>query len=965
MAQVQNPAFPRITDVIDFVDGPNTPVQNMYTWVDVTWRGRGRDQIAAGKQYELDAQRAGDRQTTLDTADAAFDPTNSSSPFYPQVKLQRPWRRLAQYPVNQNLFSPDQATACTYSFTVTGQNTTSSVLTGYTSGLYINDQAGYLYAVSDCDTNAGITAVSDGPNAACPNVYHASVGTAVASGTAIIALFIPVVPGRQYTLQCVARSVTSGGNPNVMAQVQWLGSSGTVTATTSGTAATLTGASSGAPWTQVTVTATAPNAGVFGMKVSLALNTAPGVASTVQATAFQIEYGATATAFTQPGALYCFGTRYTERYPQRYSQKGSYAETDIVGSDLLAVLAQIDVFDAVGNTVQLNTPSWYYRLDDPQGSTSAADAAGRQLPAVPTHSPYSGTGALVFGSSITVSSGSPPAGMEGSVATLTNPGGLAQQGVAYVDLLGGGMNQPSNGTGVGAPNWTRLIMFRAPALPPAGNTAGSYLWYTSGGNQFAIVINPTTGTLTISLQGVSTAISYTTAGSVCDGNWHTIAVSGSTSQVIMAVDGSIVNTAAQAPWSTTTISAYARADSIGARVVPAITFDSGFTGDVAHVAEMPTALTGSALTFFWSVATTARAGESTDQRWLWLLRSALPGYIWSVGVDAGSTTSLAASSGTLGRSALEALTTITDTELGQMYVTGWGQPRFRSRLSRPQSMPVLVLGERTDLGEIPYDPDVAFDFDLTRVVSRVTVTQQPAGQQYVAYDIRATSQPGRATMNRDNWASSSRECQDEAYALLTRYQDPHLRLNQVTIRPHLVGAWSLVLGLAQGQRLRVMRRPIGSNSLVWDGYVEKNTWSFRPADVSLVLQASPADPVMAWILQGALTTLQAGAAAGATSIRCLPMSGVVDGVGGFAMGQRLTLDLGSGVAETVTVTGTPTLSVSPSPPNLIVNYVQVPVTALAFTHASGGQVQEAVAAPLSPGSFAQFSILDKTTFLGY
>jgi hypothetical protein len=54
--------------------------------------------VTRGKEYELDQVQPGEMEFTLRNDDGAFDPTNASSPFYPQVLSYRLCRLRAQYP---------------------------------------------------------------------------------------------------------------------------------------------------------------------------------------------------------------------------------------------------------------------------------------------------------------------------------------------------------------------------------------------------------------------------------------------------------------------------------------------------------------------------------------------------------------------------------------------------------------------------------------------------------------------------------------------------------------------------------------------------------------------------------------------------------------------------------------------------------------------------------------------------
>lgn len=87
--------YPVITVEIAFA---SLPLSNSPTWVDVSAYVRNDPQsggqpitIRRGRQFELNRIEAGTMRITLDNRDRRFDPTNASSPYYPNVV---PMRRI-------------------------------------------------------------------------------------------------------------------------------------------------------------------------------------------------------------------------------------------------------------------------------------------------------------------------------------------------------------------------------------------------------------------------------------------------------------------------------------------------------------------------------------------------------------------------------------------------------------------------------------------------------------------------------------------------------------------------------------------------------------------------------------------------------------------------------------------------------------------------------------------------------
>jgi hypothetical protein len=239
---VQNPTWPRIADVIDFYDSRGTPIAGCLCWVDLTVRGRSQTDADMGRQYETDQQRSGELRTVIDNYDSALDPTNPSSPFYPNVLVRRPMQRLAQYPASVNILSPDQATAGSWSAAPSGtliQATNDTQNPG--PGSSLSDQSGFLYVATTAGNSVDLVTVTDGPNAQCPNVYQ--VTAASGSISKRLSMFVPVIPGQQYTLQKLARCITPGASLQVTPQISFLSSGGpaSTVSTASGGAVELDG----------------------------------------------------------------------------------------------------------------------------------------------------------------------------------------------------------------------------------------------------------------------------------------------------------------------------------------------------------------------------------------------------------------------------------------------------------------------------------------------------------------------------------------------------------------------------------------------------------------------------------------------------------------------------------------------------------------------------------------------------
>ena len=101
--------WPLLDYAICWTAGPSqSPVQSY--WCSLSGRTEGSTTVRRGKQYELDQVQPGEMTLTLRNDDGVFDPTNTLSPFYPQVIPYRLIRLRAQYPATVNLLTATQAT---------------------------------------------------------------------------------------------------------------------------------------------------------------------------------------------------------------------------------------------------------------------------------------------------------------------------------------------------------------------------------------------------------------------------------------------------------------------------------------------------------------------------------------------------------------------------------------------------------------------------------------------------------------------------------------------------------------------------------------------------------------------------------------------------------------------------------------------------------------------------------------
>jgi hypothetical protein len=499
-----------------------------------------------------------------------------------------------------------------------------------------------------------------------------------------------------------------------------------------------------------------------------------------------------------------------------------------------------------------------------------------------------------------------------------NPGSGAYSPATFISLNGAGITGPAN-----AQSWTRMIAFRYTGPTPAagysaviwhcmdnqhannGPSGSQILVHVNSSGQPALIINGPSGT---GLSGY-----FGGATNVVDGNWHLLifGYDQASNTALASQDGATASYYFSQPTSVTPTGLVY--DSLGGFVDGAggnATW-SNFQGDIAFAVEFPTFVGPASqndLTTLYNAWKSSFSGDSSNARYSRILGWA--GYTGTTAIQAGLTTSMGPAA-VGGQDALSALQTVVDTENGVHYVDRAGTLTFKARSARYNALtPALVLGERADLGEIPYE-DCALDYDPTRLANIVKVTQASTGQIFSATSATSQAQYFPRTLSRTINASSAQECQDAANYLLSRYKAPASRLSTIRLNPSSNPTiWAACLSLELGTRIRVMRRPPSpAPAIVTDCFVDAIDWTLGDDGKAAVsIQCSPADLTPYGLFASFHTTLATSAAAGVSTVT---INAGADNTNPAAtqigQGQQLVLGLGTANQETVTV-----LSVSAS-----------------------------------------------------
>jgi hypothetical protein len=770
-----------------------------------------------GKQYELDQVQSGTMSSILQNNDGSLDPTNVSGPYYGHIWPYQPCKVRAQWPPTTNLFTPAIASCA-----------------GLAAGLADQGPAGPAMF------GPNLAVVASGTAFAGTSVWSSPVTAGETINSDIAYTYqVAADPGKPYSFQARARNVTASTTQGVYAFLIFRDATGTTITTTHSTTASLVGAATA--WTQLTVSATAP-AGTAQVAVGIGLATAGTAALTIQSNAWQYEMASAPSAYGDPGAWYPLYSGYVERWPQSWTQGGTFSLVQPTAVDAFALLSQRTLRDPLTEEISKNNPRFLFKLDDPQFSQTVTDATGNYA-APPTAVSKQGAGSLTFGNQITATDTVNGVFVgDGSVATFSNasPGTFNYDRATYIPLVASGIRGPAGNWGT---DFTRIIAFRytgpVPVSPGYATIWGAGASTKASGSGFGFQIFPDQKAYII-ISGPDPAGSSLSlnapGGTVCDGNWHFIYMkwTAATSGLSVGMDGNNGGTATIPASQIPNIQI--GSDSLGAWIDPGGSIGN-YKGDLAYAAEFPSALATSDLNNLYSAWKSAFSGDATDIRYSRIL--GYSGYIGPRTLDTGQTQSMGPMA-IDGQDALSALQDVVDTESGQHFVSAGGVVTFKARSARYNAgTPVYTFGEH----EYPYE-DIALDYDPTHLGNVVEVTQATTSQVFSAEDAASQTAYFPRSIQRTINATSSLECQDAANYLLSRYKNPLTRVDSLVLNPSANPAlWPVCLSLELGMRVRIIRRPFGRPAITIDAFVESVSWSLDPdsGEARVTVQCSPID----------------------------------------------------------------------------------------------------------------------------
>lgn len=541
---------------------------------------------------------------------------------------------------------------------------------------------------------------------------------------------------------------------------------------------------------------------------------------------------------TYAGIDYTIWQGYAQRWPQTWLDP-ALGISQIVCVDALTMLNNIGLDSAYAAELLGDNPSVYYPLKESGGSTAGNQSNNDYPPAQIVHTKTVNSttpGSYQFGGTLDVPAAAAQTGLQ-FTGTNNNFGSGTEDG--YVLTL---PQLPIVWSG-----WTVELWCQIPKTP----SQWSVIFRACDALHFAPLSGPTSGDppgmISLYHNGPASA-SYLrltdVAGAgyldtpinfnLADGNLHHVVIAYlppvglSAGTATVYIDGNQVLSAEFSISSTATLTSFIQLGgvAVNAQTLPNSPVQDGrpLIGTVGHLAIYPTTLDIGAVVAHYE-AGLGFVGELSGDRAARIL--AYGG--WQPGLQQlqqGRST-MGSASGLSGTSLLTALQNISDTELGTLTVTGNGLVDLRSRDDRIlKTTNSLTFGSDITGGEIPFNPQIVFDYDPTLLFNDIQVTRQngPVAESVDGDSIiQFFPSSKQLTMNLD----TDDQAQQAADWVLAREKEPHLRAETLTVNAAGVDGsththvWPGLLGLDLHDRVGIRHRPLGAPEVSMDGFVEQ------------------------------------------------------------------------------------------------------------------------------------------------
>jgi hypothetical protein len=760
--------------------------------------------IARGRQYELDQVQTG--TASLDMADDLenLNPLNTASPYNTSGNTITAYRclRIGSYwPTTGNVFCSTVSSSYDPSF--------ESGVSTFTAGggtTLASSGVRFQFGTKSLLVTQGGNTVTAWPTVKVPGVP---------GYTATVSVYAYLSGGCSLQIKC-----PDGANSTVLS-----------TATT---------------WTRMTVTYIQVNA--------LDTITFAGTAvatPTYNLDGFQVEWAAAATTFSTSGpTFYPLYNGYIERYPTTYDMAGARSCHSLEAVDGLATLSRVSIAQAYATTIMADDPLFYLPLDN-AGSSAQGNMGGVNTNNwVPFELPNSQNGAIQW---------SGDSNFDGTPAVVINQknsgnpdpvstGAVIDNSVAFL-MVG----PPLSMTTAAA---TMEVWFKYSAGFASGASLSSnfnlsvnqpnttFIWVTAGNGRIVLYVRDLI-TDTYQIQLASTV--NPAVDGAPNSDWHYFAItmynSAGSPAIKFMVDG--VEQSYSSPFTDIRSIGYGTVatdaftgwgDPISQGSVSRVgvyNSDIGNTARVNHyqrgvgyIDEVSGARVSRLLTQYWTGTTSVATGY---------LHMA-PDFDYN------------------GRTLLEVLQEIQESERGLVYVNKSGTVIFEDRVSRYSAGQVSLwtFGENpsgASLTEYPYI-EYAADFDPTYTFTQCNLSRP--GNSDFSPVVNAASQTkyGQRVLTQTLQTNTDFDLTQAGIFYLDRYADPTVRISTLVLNPAANPAlWPVVLSLEISQRVTVKRRT--SNLTTSNEYYIEQINHDASADSgewNVSLQLSPVFVPTAWVL---------------------------------------------------------------------------------------------------------------------